>query len=752
MYLALPVLASAAASTGSPIFMALILPAVIAAAMKREPLPVWMAMLAVTAGAYAWFSTVEKPAARPDIPEEIRWTDKVSVADGVLKGFAADSAGNRWYVTYRFRSEEERNLFLRHGVAGHRYHILAELEEPDPPAHTYAFEMGAWLQAEKAAGILRLQEAGYAGPAPGMPAIIRRWREALGGHISKQFPPSVSAEAQALIIGERSATDPDDERAYRRLGITHLFAISGLHVGILIFLLREILLRLGIRTNVVRVGLILFLPVYAMLAGGAPPVWRAVLISLMLLMPESKSGKPRLDLLFSAGMILFLLIDPHAVSKPGFQMSYLAAFALIHSSSILSTARSALHQAWLVTVICQVAVTPVLLYHFFETSLSSFAANLLFVPVFSVFVLPANLVLLLLTFLAPGLAGWLFSLYVPLRELLGELILLFAELPFSVWTPGRPGLPALLLLICATVLFFLLVEDRKNRSACAVLVSVCLIVHAGPYLTPGIRVHFIDVGQGDSALIELPFRQGVILIDTGGRLRFGEEEGKEQSGGSGVGERVVVPFLKGRGITKVDKLILTHPDTDHAEGAAEVMREIRAKEIHIGPGTYREEGYADVIRAARQAGIPVREVMEGTGWTDGNITFRYLSPYEMEYRGNNDSLVLHLEQHDFSVLFTGDLEEEGEARLIAKYGALLPVTVLKAGHHGSRTSSSAAFVEAASPGITIFSAGRRNRYGHPHPEVTERFRQAGLPAVSTAEQGTITFIYHKGRVIQSDSR
>ena len=742
MYLALPVLAAAAASTVSLLFMALLLPSAAAAAVKRESPAVWLAFMGIAAASFAWFSSGEKQDQFTSVPEEIVWTDKVSESGGLLRGFAEDSNGNKWYVNYRFRSETERDRFFHEGIAGHRYLVRPKREEPDPAAHPYAFDMAAWLRSEGAAGILELQEAEPAGAAPGMSAALRRWRAALGSHIRTHFPEPVSAEAEALIIGERSATEPHDERAYRRLGITHLFAISGLHVGILVYLLREGLMRLGFRTHIVRTGLTMFLPVYAMLAGGAPPVWRAVLISLMLLVPESKSGKPRLDFLLSAGMIVFLLVDPHAVSKPGFQMSYLAAFALIHSSVILSSARGALHQAWLVTVICQVAVTPVLLYHFFETSLSSFAANLLFVPLFSAIILPANLILLLLTFILPQAAGLLFALYVPFREVLAGFILLCAKIPLSVWTPGRPELPSLLLLIAAVFIFFWLLEKRRNGAGAAVLLTACCLVHAVPYADPSIHVTFIDVGQGDSALVELPYRRSVILIDTGGRLLFDGEERQETGG---VGERVVVPYLKGRGITRVDKLVLSHPDADHAEAADEVLGEIRAGEIHIGPGTYGEGGYAEVIGIAGDRGIPVREMIAGNGWTEGRTFFRYLSPVEGEYRGNNDSLVLHMEHDDFRVLFTGDLEEEGENQVIVNYADFFPVTILKAGHHGSRTSSGAPFIGAARPSVTIFSAGRENRYGHPHPEVTERFREAGLPAVSTADYGTMTFSFRSGK-------
>ncbi|MFC0231763.1 DNA internalization-related competence protein ComEC/Rec2 [Bhargavaea ullalensis] len=733
-------------------YLLLVLPAGAVLLFGREPPEAWLSSLVAAAVIFAFMSAGEKPPPDPgQAPDLIEWTDRVAIDGDTMRGFVRGEEGRRWYATYRFRNPAEKEQYVSAGAAGRRFGVKAIRSTPAPPSHRYAFNMEKWLRSEGAAGVIEIEEAVYAGPAPGPAAALRRHRERLRTHIRKTFPEPVAAEAEALLIGERTGVDPEDERAYRRLGITHLFAISGLHVGILTFLLREGLLRIRLRTHLVRLLLLMFLPCYALIAGGAPSVWRAVLVSSLLLIGGGGLRTRRLDLYLTAGMILFLLIDPHAVFKPGFQMSYAAAFSLIHSEAILSRAANALQQSFLVTAVCQIAVTPILLIHFFETSISAFLANLLFVPLFSAVVLPANLLFLFLSYAVPPVADLLFGLYVPVRGLLGEWIRIAGDLPYSVWTPGRPEIAGLLLLTAGILLFFVLVEKRWKpvKAAAAALLLPVLVLTFWHHGDPSLRVTFLDVGQGDAAVIELPHRRGVLLADTGGVLRFQPEEWQQRQGRFEVGNQIVIPFLKGRGIGALDQLVLSHPDADHAEAADEVIRELRVREIHIGPDTYGDPGYAAAVRAAAERKSPIREMREGHAWTAGGVRFRYVSPEpEKDYEGNNDSLVLHAEKGEHRFLFTGDLEAEGEKAIVEKYGeTLLPVTVLKAGHHGSKTSSSEEFLAAAAPELTIISAGRNNRYGHPHPEVVARFGELGLSTASTADHGSITVISKRGRLL-----
>ncbi|WP_416145524.1 ComEC/Rec2 family competence protein [Planococcus koreensis] len=259
---------------------------------------------------------------------------------------------------------------------------------------------------------------------------------------------------------------------------------------------------------------------------------------------------------------------------------------------------------------------------------------------------------------------------------------------------------------------------------------------AMPYLDPALKVTFLDVGQGDSAMIELPHRRAVYVIDTGGLLRFGTEEFRMKERPFEIGRQVVVPYLKGKGISSVDLLVLSHADADHAEGADELFKALQIRNLHLTPGSQTTPLMQELAKDASEAKLSYP--ISGSGWMEGQTRFHYLSPADAEYSGNDDSLVMLLENNGFRVLFTGDLEMAGEKKIVEAYsGELAGLTILKIGHHGSKTSSGQEFLEAAMPNLSIFSTGKDNRYGHPNPDVVERFQDLNLPVLNTAESGTI---------------
>ena len=269
-----------------------------------------------------------------------------------------------------------------------------------------------------------------------------------------------------------------------------------------------------------------------------------------------------------------------------------------------------------------------------------------------------------------------------------------------------------------------------------------VVFTAMPYFDGALRVTFIDVGQGDSALVELPYRRGIYLIDTGGLLRFGREGFEERNRPFEIGRQVVAPYLQGNGISRLDALILSHPDADHAEGADEILQLFLVDEIHMSPGSQKTELAIGLDQELN--GVTVRLPGRGSGWRDGITSFSYLSPTDGEYEGNNDSLVLLMEHGIHKVLFTGDLEIDGENEIIKNDGDLLEnTTILKVGHHGSKTSSGENFLVKVKPELSIFSTGEDNRYGHPAEEVKERFENLSLATLNTAEAGTIEIVFKK---------
>ena len=199
--------------------------------------------------------------------------------------------------------------------------------------------------------------------------------------------------------------------------------------------------------------------------------------------------------------------------------------------------------------------------------------------------------------------------------------------------------------------------------------------------------------------------------------------------------------------------MISHADLDHMEGADEVMEELRVKEIHIPPGSEQEKAMEDVLRLANEQKVPVQLVGEGFNWNIGDYQFQYVAPEERMYDGNDSSLILVMKKNDLHFIFPGDLEKEGEQRFLQRYrSADFQRVVLKAGHHGSKTSSTEPFINFLQPEFIIVSAGRNSRYGHPHAEVVNRFIEHDIPFWSTAEQGTIELRVKDGMYTTTSSR
>lgn len=700
-------------------------------------------LLTVLASVLSYFYII---STIPTILEEgeaqflLTWSDNVKIDGGSLKGFAKTTTGETVYATYRFETVEEKVAFSDLDFPSLQFGVIGHFEPMNIPSHQYAFQMESYLKMYGATGAFQVEKIITAEAHRTFHSALLAQRKKVKAHITNTFPKSLVSEAEALLIGDRSGMSEETAAAYRKLGITHLFAISGLHVGLLTFIVRECLLRLRVRKENVAIFLVIFLPIYAMIAGGAPSVWRAVLVTVLLLLTMYGRIPLRIDHVLALTAIGFILLKPFVVFQPGFQLSYLAAFSLILSMNLLSRTTSKFKLSFLVTSITQLALYPVLLVHFYELSLSSFLVNLIYVPLYSIIILPANLLFLLLTTVAMPLAQFLFIFYVPFRHAIEQMTDLLARVPYQLWTPGKPQTIGLILAVAGILYFFVLYEKGKKLTYCLpYLVVPALLIHVYPYMDKELRVTYVDVGQGDSIVIELPFKRGVYVIDTGGTVSFGEPNWKTPEKTFEVGRQIVVPYLKGRGITKVDALIISHAHLDHMGGAHEVMEEVNVKEIHITPNSAVVNEMEKLLKVAKMQGVPIFEKMDGDFWREKDATFSYLAPQSEVYVGNDSSLALYMKTTGPSFLFTGDMEEAAENAFLSKYeGMNFGELILKAGHHGSKTSSTAPFVASVNPVLAVIQAGRNNRFNHPHEEVLETFQAHNVPVLVTADRGSIT--------------
>ncbi len=493
--------------------------------------------------------------------------------------------------------------------------------------------------------------------------------------------------------------------------------------------------------------LLIFLPCYALLTGATPSVVRAVVMMLVIL-SSMKLGHQRLLPLdaLSVAFLLVLLCSPYLVFDVGFQLSFCASGALLLSTFLLKD-KSMVGQLLLTSYIAQLATLPIILYNFYEFSLLSLIANVIFVPFFSVFLTP----FLFFVFLLYPLLGVIFE---PLVWITNQVILLvnfiieaFSTLPFHILTLGRPVFFILLFYIGFICFIFLKLEGTPKK-----LGQTCLFIFLPITLQLGINmwspygeVTFIDVGQGDAILIKLPNHQGNILIDTGGKVAFSKDKWQERHSSFEVGEDIVLPYLKSKGVSTIDKLILTHGDFDHIGGARAIMEGLSVKEIVLPKVPSQASLELDLIKEAEANSIPVTFVSAGDSFGKNGIVFRVLTPLvDVQVADKNDhSIVMYAQFGGLNWLFTGDLEKEGEKELIKRYKNM-DVNVLKVAHHGSDSSTTEEFLTAFQPEIAVISVGENNRYGHPHKKVISRLKARQIKIFRTDQNGAISYIF-KGK-------
>lgn len=675
---------------------------------------------------------------------QVTFTHFPQIDGNVLKS-TITSGNEKFVLTYIIRSEYEKEILSSRLLAGSSCFVSGQLIIPEPNRNQHAFNYQQYLRRQNIHWIFEPTEMNFEFCENHHEKILFKLRNIRAQGIRKieaAFPKEMIPYANALIFGDRTAFTEDTYNAYRQLGVVHLLAISGLHIGIIAGGLHFFLLRIGITRETVFWILISILPIYAVLSGGNPPVVRAVTMSIILI--SSKKWRMPLTTLdaLSLSFILFIFIDPYLIYHAGFQLSFAVSFGLIISSAqVMKRKTSFMKQMAELSIISLLSSFSILAFHFYEFSIISIAANILFVPFYSFIVLPMVFILFIFLFLHEALflvfANWCSKL-IFLSE---KAAILFGSLHYSMILTGKPGKISLFFMLTGTIIFFIMRERKKGLLISAVPLIFVLFIHS-LFVTysPKGEVIFIDIGQGDSILIKLPYNRGVYLIDTGGRITFPVSEWEERQKNFEVGEDIVIPLLKSIGIKRIDKLILTHSDVDHMGAAIELLGKLKIVEINIAPNSWEKPLMTQFLRSAQTVGIPVKTVKASYSWKNKSGEFHFIFPFDDHYQNNDSSLVLYAAFGGFSWLFTGDVEKAGEEELLKSYQSLR-ADVLKVGHHGSRTSTSESFVKSVNPSYGVISAGNNNRYGHPHSEVIETLYQNRVHVYRTDIHGAVHYIF-----------
>ncbi len=584
--------------------------------------------------------------------------------------------------------------------------------------------------------------------ARGPRAWLERWRLRLGIAIRAAVRAPEGPVLRALVIGDEDGVDPALREAFTRAGVVHVLSISGLHVGLVAagaFAVARWLLarseRLLLGVDIERVAALLSLGpvvVYGALAGFAVATLRSVvMVGIGVL--AAVIGR-RVDVLRGLGVaaLALALVLPGAPLDIGFQLSFVSVAAIVCGVRRLlpeaggSTSwATRLGAAALVSPCALLGTAPLTAFHFHQVSLVGLIANPLAVPIFGSAVVGLGLTGALLELLAPGAAALLFR---GAGIVLRPGIALVCRLGAPAWAALEVPIPTLFELgLAYAVLGGLLLLPHRGGRALLAAGLAGMVADAGWWAhqrsaTGVLRVTFVDVGQGDAAVAELPDGQ-VLVIDAGGL----------PGGAFDTGAAVLSPFLHTRKIGRVDALAMTHAHPDHCGGLAYLL-------AHHAPREFWWTGLAgegptwDRLSAAIGAsGARVRILADGVALPPSapEAVVLHPPPHPSHLSLNDSSLTLRLVLDAASVLLTGDIEARAEERLLHD-PARLRSTVLKVPHHGSRTSSSQAFLDAVAPLIAVMSVGVDNRYNLPSREVERRYLARGTCLLRTDRCGAVT--------------
>ncbi len=722
-------------------WIALALPAAALAALRRR----WAVGAAATIG-FCWTLGAAHLRLAERLAPELEGRDLVVV--GVVASLPAEAQRS---VRFVFEPEEAQvplpsrvlvswyrsPLYQPDGAAlagplapGSRWRLTLRLKRPHGNLNPHGFDYEAWL-FERGIGATGYVRQG----ARIVPPFFLGWRNSAADRIEQaraavreRFRRVLGATPAAgvlaaLAIGDQRSISNEEWRLFAATGVTHLMSISGLHVTLVSglagwlaasFWRRVPTLALALAAR--RVGALVAIAAalgYTLLSGFAVPAqrtfWMVTVAALAL--ASGQIASPARTLALAAAAVLAW--DPWAVLAPGFWLSFGAVALIFHAAATAYRAEWRLAQwvrvQWTITA----GLAPATLFLFGQVSLVGPLANAVAIPLVSVLITPLALAAALLPLDALlACAAWLVAGLLQFLEWC-------ASLPLALWTGAAPPLAASAVAV-AGALWLAAPRGVPWRPLGAALMAPAF---AWPPPAPSAGeawITVLDAGQGLAVLVRTEHR--ALLYDAG--PAYGAE--------SDAGERVVLPYLRAQGIERLDALVLTHDDLDHVGGAASVLAALEVDRLlHSLPAASPLPALA--ASAARCA--------DGQAWTLDGVRFEILhpSPQVAFGRKSNDlGCVLRVSAQGGAMLLTADIDRGAEAALVSRAGDRLRADVLLVPHHGSRSSSSAALIEAVAPQVAVVAVGYRNRFGHPAPEVLERYARSGVALRRTDLEGALT--------------
>ena len=623
------------------------------------------------------------------------------------------------------------------------------LQEPGLPGNFGEFNYRDYLLRQKIFLIdsIKIEQVEMLGYSEKLSifTLIYRLKDRITERIDQIYQSPGRGLIKAIITGNRTEIPRQWVHLFQDAGVMHILAISGLHVGIivtaLLFFLNLVLLN-G-KNNIYKYFIIILILLgYAAMTGFRPSVSRAALMFILVLVARYLNRPYNLYNSLYLAALLLLLWQPLYVFDAGFLLSFVVTFFIIFLSPILEEKLkylpSYLAKSLSVSLSAWLGMAPLSAYFFYKISLIAILSNILVVPLIGIILILA-LISIFLSYLFLPLAemfAFLNQALIALLVMIGQKLSL---LPFAYQYIAQPEVYMIILYYLIILTFFYtlyfwsqykILEKKRRFWTITTLVFLFIFISI---ISPSslLAVHFINVGQGDCILIQTPQKEN-ILIDGGG-TPFSDFD---------VGENTVIPYLRRKGINRIDLMFLTHPDLDHLEGLLPVLREMKVDLVIDNGSENQQAAYLEYLSLIKED-QDIKYYQAGAGDViriSPHLEFFVLNPAKIHADGyknnfNNNSIVLKLLYKNTSFLFTGDIEEAAEINLLSRIDSLQS-DILKVAHHGSNSSTGTLFLENVQPGVAVISVGF-NSFGHPHNGVIKKLEDGCHNVFRTDVNGTV---------------
>ena len=522
-----------------------------------------------------------------------------------------------------------------------------------------------------------------------------------------------------LVLGDKSLVSSEEYENYQINGTSHLLAISGSHVAVLLMVFSFLLKKFKDIPKLIILSAILIF--FGFLIGFQAAVCRAIIF--FILNNINKIGKfnySNLQVLFVTAFIL-VLINPFIIYDLGFIYSFVVCGGIIYNSDKITG--NYFSKLFKMSTISFLYSLPISAYINYEVNLLSILVNMIFVPWISIIIFPLAIITFIFPFINP-----IFQVGLNITRFLNQI---FTNISIFINIPKMS-------LAIVFILFLLIILCKNNIKYIISVFCVLILVKLYPLLNGKYFVYYLDVGQGDCILLISPHQKDVIMIDTGGKITYDKEEWEISNKSYNLSDNTI-KFLKSLGITKIDYLIITHGDFDHAGEAINIVDKLNVKNVIFNNDSFNDLE-SEIINILYKKNINYYKNIQILNTEYSKLYFLNDNLYDNE---NDNSNVIYMEFNSFKMLFMGDAGVDVEEDILKKY-KLKNIDVLKVGHHGSKSSTSFDFVKQIMPRYSVISVGRNNRYNHPNQEVLDNLNNSTI--YRTDINGTIELTIYKNKL------